>query len=121
MEVFDNATLVLEGDCASNIGTTLICGEQIRIGRHTMIGRNVTVRDTNGGHYLNRPGYRDTRPVIIGEKAWLCEQCTIMPGVKIGDGGIVGACSLVTSNVPAHTLVSGNPAIVVDEDILWKY
>ena len=59
--------------------------------------------------------------MIIGDKVWLCEGCVIMPGVKIGDGAIVGAHAFVTSNVPAHALVSGNPAVVVDEDILWKY
>ena len=121
VEVFKNASLVFGGKGGSNIGMTIICGEQIVIGHHTMIGRNVTIRDNNGGHYLNRIGYRNTRPVIIGDKVWLCEQATIMPGVKIGDGAIVGACSFVTSNVPANCLASGNPAQVVDKDILWKY
>lgn len=59
--------------------------------------------------------------MIIGDKAWLCEGCTIMPGVKIGDGAIIGAHAFVTQNVPAYAVVSGNPAIIVDEDVLWKY
>ena len=84
------------------------------------IGRNVVIRDTNGDHYMNTAGYRPTRPVLIGEKAWLCEACTIMPGVKIGRGGIVGAHSVVTKSVPAHALVSGTPATVVQENVLWK-
>ncbi len=121
IEVFDNASLSIGPGVCSNIGLTIICGDNIEIGENTMIGRQVTIRDNNGKHYLNRPGYRDSRPVLIGNKVWLCEQCTIMPGVKIGDGGIVGACSFVTSHVPAHSLVSGNPSQVVDEDILWKY
>ena len=121
IEVFDNASLLIGPGVCSNIGLTIICGDHIEIGKKTMIGRQVTIRDNNGKHYLNRPGYRDSRPVLIGDKVWLCEQCTIMPGVKIGDGGIVGACSLVTSHVPAHSLVSGNPSQVVDEDVLWKY
>ncbi len=121
VEVFTNATLIFEGKGGSNIGMTIVCGDYIEIGHHTMIGRNVTIRDNNGGHYLNRIGYRNTRPVKIGAKAWLCEQCTIMPGVKIGDGAIVGACAFVTTNVPANSLVSGNPAQVVDKDVLWKY
>ena len=121
IEVFDNATLKFEGEGASNIGLTIICGEHVKIGRGVMIGRNVTIRDNNGGHYLNRPGYRDTRPVIIGEKAWICELALIMPGVKVGFSGIVGACAFVCSNVAAHTVVSGNPAQVIDEEVLWKY
>lgn len=121
VEVFENAELKFGGAGGSNINLTVICADHIDIGKHTMIGRNVTIRDNNGGHYINRPGYRNTRPVVIGEKAWLCEQCTIMPGVKVGAGAIVGACSFVTSHVPAHTLVSGNPAQVADENVFWKY
>ena len=121
IEVFENATLQFGGAGGSNIGLTICCADKIEIGSSVMIGRNVTIRDNNGGHYLNRPGYRDSRPIKIGEKAWLCEQCLIMPGVKIGDGAIIGARSFVASSVPANTLVSGNPAQIVDEDILWKY
>ncbi len=121
IEVFENAVLSFAGGGASNIGATIICGERIEIGKNTMLGRHITIRDNNGSHYMNRQGYKNTRPVIIGDKVWLTEQCTVMPGVKIGDGAIVGALSLVIRNVPAHCLASGHPAEVVDEDILWKY
>lgn len=57
---------------------------------------------------------------FIGDKVWLCESCTIMPGAKIGDGAIIGAHSVVYGNVPAHALVSGNPAKVVMNNVLWK-
>jgi acetyltransferase-like isoleucine patch superfamily enzyme/coenzyme F420-reducing hydrogenase beta subunit len=121
IEVFPHAALTISSGFASNINTTIICGNKIEIGRDVKIGRNVTIRDNNGNHYINRAGYKNSRPVIIGDKAWLGEGCTIMPGVKIGDGAIVGANAFVISNVPAHALVSGNPAAVVDEDVLWKY
>ena len=121
IEVFRGARLVLKGGIAANTGFTVICGDSIEIGKDVQIGRGVTIRDNHGGHYLNRAGFKDTRPVVIGDKVWLCEGCTIMPGVKIGEGAIVGAHAFVTANVPAHAMVSGNPATVVDEDILWKY
>lgn len=121
IEVFRNATLIWKGEGGCNINGTVICSDKIEIGKGVMMGRNVTIRDNNGGHYLNRNGYKNTRPVIIGDKAWLCEQCVIMPGVKIGDGAIVGACSFVINKVPANAMVSGNPAKVVDTDVLWKY
>lgn len=121
IEVFKNATLSFAGGGATNISATIICGERIEIGKNTMLGRHITIRDNNGSHYMNRQGYRNTRPVIIGDKVWLTEQCTVMPGVKIGDGAIIGALSLVIRNVPAHCLASGHPAEVIDEDILWKY
>lgn len=94
---------------------------EIEIGEGVQIGRGVTIRDNNGNHYINRCGYKNSRPVIIGDKVWLCEGCTIMPGVKIGPGAIIGAKAYVTSNVPANAMVSGNPAVIVDEDVLWKY
>lgn len=121
IEVFKGAKLVIQGGGGPNINFTCICGEYIEIGKNVQIGRGVTIRDNNGGHYINRTGYKNTKPVIIGDKAWLCEGCTIMPGVKIGEGAIVGAHAFVTQNVPAHSIVSGNPAQVVDTDVLWKY
>ena len=121
IEVFENAKLIFKGGGATNINCTIICGELVEIGKDVMIGRNVTIRDNNGNHYINRAGYKNTRPVIIGDKAWLCEGCIVMPGVKIGDGAIIGAGAFVTTNVPANAIVSGNPAVIVDEDVLWKY
>lgn len=121
IEVFSNAELTFKGHGGSNIGLTVVCGNRIEFGDGVMMGRHVTVRDNNGSHYINRQGYKNSMPVIVGDKAWLCESCTIMNGVKIGDGAIVGAKSFVISKVPAHTMVSGHPAQVVDEDVLWKY
>ena len=121
IELFKNATLKLGGQVGSNIGTTIICANRIELGNGTKIGRNVTLRDNNGEHYINRLGYKNSSPIIVGEKAWLCEQSTIMSGVEIGDGAIVGAKSLVIKDVPAHSMVFGHPAEVIDTDVLWKY
>lgn len=121
IEIFPDAELIIKGKGGSNVNLTIICAEKIEIGEGVQIGRGVTIRDNNGNHYINRCGYKNSRPVIIGDKAWLCEGCTIMPGVKIGPGAIIGAKAYVTSNVPANAMVSGNPAVIVDEDVLWKY
>lgn len=121
IEAHPNSIIIFGEGVGTNISATIICQERIEIGSHTMLGRNITIRDNNGNHYMNRQGYKNTRPVIIGDKVWLTEQCTIMPGVKIGDGAIIGALSLVIRNVPAYSLASGHPAEIIDEDILWKY
>lgn len=57
--------------------------------------------------------------VILGDHVWLCRQSTIMPGVSIGDGAVVGACALVTRPVSKMTVVAGVPARVVREDATW--
>lgn len=121
VEVFKNAFLYIEGNGATNINATIICGEHIHLCDGVMLGRNITIRDNNGNHYIAMRGYKDTRPIFIGQHAWLCEGAIIMPGVKIGDGAIIGANSFVTQNVPAYSMVSGNPAQVIEEDIYWKY
>lgn len=125
IEVLPGGHLIFRGKknlgSGSNIGLTVICGDKIDIGHDVMMGRHVTIRDNNGGHYMNRRGYKNTRPVTIGTKAWLCESCTVMLGVKMGDGAILGAKSVAMKNIPAHALAYGMPAEVVDTDVLWKY
>ena len=86
-----------------------------------MLGRHVTIRDNNGNHFINRDGYRNSRPVIVGDKAWLTEACTLLPGAKIGQGAIIGAHAVVASHIKPFAMAIGNPAQVVDENVLWKY
>ena len=127
IEIFKGASLLIKDDLfcqregGPNIGFTLICGDHIEMGEECRIGRNVTIRDNNGHHYLSLQGYKESKPVIIGKHVWICEGATIMQGVKIGDGAIIGAHSVVYSNVPAYSLVSGNPAKVVQTNVYWKY
>ena len=48
--------------------------------------------------------------IIIGNDVWIGQNVQIVSGVKIGDGAVVGAFSVVTRDVPAYSLVAGNPA-----------
>ena len=50
---------------------------------------------------------------VVGNDVWIGYDATIMPGVHIGDGAIIGAKSVVTKNVPAYTIVAGNPAKII--------
>jgi virginiamycin A acetyltransferase len=65
--------------------------------------------------------YGDT---VVGNDVWIGYDAIIMPGVKIGDGAIIGAKSVVTKNVPQYTIVGGNPAKIIrkrfDDDIIEK-
>ena len=108
IEIYKNAHLEI-GELFSNAPIVIICGEHIKIGRPVNIARGSTIRDTNG-HLVVMKGYKTSRPVIIGNHVWICSDTTIMPGVKIGDGSIVGANSYVSQKVDSFTLVQGNPA-----------
>lgn len=120
IQIFRDAVFEIKGGGNSNINTEIVCGKSITFESHVCLGRNVIIRDTNGDHYMSRQGYKTSRPVILGTHAWICDRATVMPGVHIYPGGIVGASSFVASDVPAFSLVSGNPAQVVDEDLYWK-
>lgn len=49
-------------------------------------------------------------PIEIGDDAWVCADAFVGPGVRIGDGAVVGAASVAVRDVPAWTVVAGNPA-----------
>ena len=51
--------------------------------------------------------------IVVGNDVWFGRECVVMPGVKIGDGAIIGAYSVVTKDVPPYTVVGGNPAKVI--------
>lgn len=55
------------------------------------------------------------RPIVIEDKVWIGINSTVLPGVRIGYGAIVGANSVVTHDVPPMTVVGGNPAKIIKE------
>lgn len=52
-------------------------------------------------------------PIVIQDNVWIGEYCSILKGVTIGEGSIIGCRSVVTKDVPAYSIVAGNPARVV--------
>jgi len=85
----------------------------IEIGDGTMFGNNVTIATLN--HDINpETRYNATpKPVKIGKKVWLGSNCTVLPGVTIGDNSIIGAGSVVVKSIPANAIAVGNPAKVI--------
>lgn len=75
----------------------------------------INIQFFNKGKKINRG-----RDVIIGKHVWLGASSVIMKGVNIGNGSIVGMCSLVTKNIPSNCVVAGIPSQIVKEDIYWE-
>ena len=71
-------------------------------------------------HFIEYEGYEPTKPVIIEDDVWIGTRVTILKGVTVGKGAIIGACSVVTKDVPPHSIVVGNPAKVVKENVTWR-
>jgi maltose O-acetyltransferase len=89
-----------------------------RIGEHVMMGPEVVILDRN--HRFDDPtrpigeqGETESRPPVIGNNIWIGTRAIILPGVRVGDGAIIGAGSVVTKDVAPYTIVGGNPAKVV--------
>jgi acetyltransferase-like isoleucine patch superfamily enzyme len=105
--------------------------DRLRIGDDVMISWNVTIVDNNS-HSIRYSERRDDvrlnafegvklwdaikiAPVIIEDKVWVGFGSSILKGVTIGEGAIVGANSVVTKSVPPWTIVAGNPATIIRE------
>lgn len=58
-------------------------------------------------------GYQNAGDTVIGNDVWIGSEAMIMPGVKIGDGSIIGSRALVTKDVDPYTVVGGNPSKLI--------
>ena len=87
----------------------------IEIGDGSLIGHNTTIATLNHDFNPLKRQNLTPRPVKIGKNVWIGSDCTILPGVEIGDGAIIGAGSVVTKSIPTNAIAVGNPARVIKE------
>lgn len=105
---------------------------RLAVADHVWIGEEVTILslaqvtiDSNvcisqraylctGSHDFRSPAFDlQTKPITIHPGCWIAAQAFVAMGVGIGEGSVVGAGSVVIENVPPHSFVRGNPAVVV--------
>lgn len=102
-----------------NNNTKISCFEKIYIGQDVKISEDVIIRDSDN-HTIKRDGYEKNKPIYICDHVWIGVKAVILKGVTIGEGAVVAAGSVVTKDVPPHTLVGGVPARVIKENIEWE-
>ena len=86
----------------------------IRTGCDVTIGPNAAILTL--GHDPQSPDFADRGgDVVIGDRAWIGYGALILPGIKIGEGAVVGAGSVVTKDVQPFEIVAGNPARKIGE------
>lgn len=87
----------------------------IEIGDGSLIGHNTTIATLNHDFNPDKRANLHPSPVKIGKNVWIGSDCTILPGVEIGNGAVIGAGSVVTKNVPANSIAVGSPARVIKQ------
>ena len=111
-------------DCGRNIrigarvfinqNCTVYSLAQITVGDDVMIGPNVSlITSEHPVAPSQRRAYLLGKPITIGNGVWIAAGATVIGGVTIGENAVVAAGSVVTRDVPANTLVAGNPARVI--------
>lgn len=118
--IYVNQGAILElGSGYCNINASISCFDHITIGSDVLISEQVLIRDSDDHQILNHKN-NVTKPIHIGNHVWIGMRAAILKGVTIGDGAIIAAGSVVTSDVPANSLVGGVPARIIRENISWE-
>lgn len=123
--------LIIKDNVFIGGGTLLDCVCQIVIEQNVLISYGCVISDSDN-HSLKYSDRRDdlsawrrgfehdwsntnSEPILINKGAWVGAKSIILKGVTVGECAIIGAGSVVTKNVPAWTIVAGNPARVIRE------
>ena len=102
----------------SGIGIKCMLQGTVEIGNNVMMGPEVYIYTRNHKHDrvdipMIEQDYEAERPVVIEDDVWIGSRVTILPGVRVGKGAIIGASAVVTKDVPPYAVVGGNPAKII--------
>jgi len=89
------------------------------IGNDVIIAKDVSFISSNHAFNrldvrINEQGYSvKSDPIVIEDDVWVGEKAIILKSVRVGTGAVIGAGAVVTKEVPAHSVVAGNPAKII--------
>lgn len=111
----DGQNVIIGENCQINENVFL---QGVQIGDNVMIAANVSIISNMHKHDrtdipMIMQGKIKHKTVVIGNDVWIGRNAIILPGIRIGDGAIVGAGAVVTKNVPEYCIVAGVPARII--------
>lgn len=112
------------GNMKMSHGVVIDCFKSITIGNDVGIAEGVVIRDSDSHPIIinDCPISQDvSAPIVIEDHVWIGMNAIVLRGVTIGEGSIVAAGSVVSRNVPPHSLVSGVPAKVIANNVSWNW
>lgn len=103
----------------SGIGKNCFIQGKTIIGNDVMMSPGVKIYSINHNfsdlnNPMNKQGSQKEKPIYIGNDVWIGCNVILLPGVKIGNGVILGTGSVVRKNIPDYAIVYGNPAEIID-------
>lgn len=117
---YGGAYLVI-GDNVGISGSTICARKKVTIGNNVLIGSGCLITDSDA-HPIDWRDRRDgldektlCAPIVIGDDVFIGARSIILKGVTIGDRAVIGAGSVVAKDVPANTIVAGNPARIIKQ------
>jgi maltose O-acetyltransferase len=113
LATIDGGHLEIGNNVFINFGSSIVAAARVSIGEDCLIGTHVTVMDTDFHQVETKAWDTSGIPITIGQRVWLGNRSIILKGVHIGDDAVVAAGAVVTKDVPARTVVAGNPARTV--------
>ena len=117
------------GSCSIGARTELlgdnffVSGAKLVIGRDCLFAANVTLRTHDGHHIFDlftKKGINIPQDVVIGNQVWIAYGATLLGGARIGNGSVIGAGSITSSEFGDHTVIAGSPAKIIRENICWS-
>ena len=128
-----NIRIVVRGNnCRVVIGNDVTCGSafvacmgeanEIIIGDDCMLSENVDIwsTDSHAIYDCNQNIINPSKPIYIGDHVWVGKGSSILKGVSIGDGAIIGMKSMVTKDIERNSMNVGIPTKTLRTDIQWK-
>ncbi len=104
------ATMVLGRKVHVNSGCSFSALARVEIGDRVEIAPHVTIQDNSFHDLYDRARLPESSPVVVEDDVWLAANCTLLPGVRVGRGAVVGAHAVVTRDVEPFCVVAGVPA-----------
>lgn len=111
------------GFFTANGGSVIVCAKHIVFGENVMLGRNIIIYDSDHHQILdeNNKVKNYGQDVIIEDHVWLTSNITVLKGVRIGKGSVVGAQTTITKNLPSNAFVVGSGSSrVLNQNANWS-